>query len=709
MKKGHPMNRFLERLQCRAASFRHPKRPKLRPRTLTFVEPLEDRRLMTVDLTQAVSTLPPPVSALVLESGLTATPPVFSALPGASVRASFNANTGILRVVGTEANDQFRVVESLGRLRVELYVPGVFVSGQGVYTPLGIRAASGSVDSLEAISVKSVEMYGWGGNDVLRYTDMLNSPVTFARTNWAESFVVRIAGDVGNDTLEVSAGITSSLDGGAGSDRLVGGWGYDKLFGGDGNDTLFGNGDSDVLRGDAGDDRLYGGDGHDILLGGLGNDRMAGEKGNDTLRGEDGNDVLIGAFDGFAGEPGADILYGGAGDDVLYGGDGRDTLWGDAGFDVLLGENGRDRLFGGDQDDRMYGGNDDDELNGEAGNDRIAGENGNDRIYGGMGNDVLIGAFDGWAGEVGGADLIYGGEGHDYLYGGDGAAALYGEAGHDVLMGENGNDNLYGGNGDDALYGGAGQDGIFGGGGSDRAWGGTESDRFLTWQDGVLAVFDLSSFFGNEGEDAVVHFVNSPAATPNLNGFGNVSFAQGRWTEKEVINVDVALNNLHHHAANARLLKTASQGRVTLQRVGAQLTNLGNTIDGWNSNGEIAVTDTSFGSDQALWQTVYHEFGHNWDRPDENAYAQDFRNLSGWVESDAQPSKNHLATKATDDKWWYVNPDQFARDYGKSNPLEDYATTWETYFMNRYHGTTMGNKIVQAKLDNLDRLFAMLG
>ena len=38
-------------------------------------------------------------------------------------------------------------------------------------------------------------------------------------------------------------------------------------------------------------------------------------------------------------------------------------------------------------------------------------------------------------------------------------------------------------------------------------------------------------------------------------------------------------------------------------------------------------------------------------------------------------------------------------------PGEDYATTWESYFMDKYHGTTMGNTVVQSKYDNLDLLF----
>ena len=111
--------------------------------------------------------------------------------------------------------------------------------------------------------------------------------------------------------------------------------------------------------------------------------------------------------------------------------------------------------------------------------------------------------------------------------------------------------------------------------------------------------------------------------------------------------------------------------------------------------------------------TVYHELGHNWDDTSENAYAGAFRSLSGWVQSPTRPSSSHLASRAPGDAWWYLNTALFARpdtfgttdSYSRWNPFEDFATTWETYFLNRYHGTTNGNNLVVAKQNNLGRLF----
>jgi hypothetical protein len=119
----------------------------------------------------------------------------------------------------------------------------------------------------------------------------------------------------------------------------------------------------------------------------------------------------------------------------------------------------------------------------------------------------------------------------------------------------------------------------------------------------------------------------------------------------------------------------------------------------------------------ALWETVYHELGHNWDTPNNNQHIDAFRKLSDWRESAVQPTANHLSSLAANDDWWYVNTALFARpdtpgslnSYSRWNPFEDYATTWETYFLSRYHGTTNGNVIVKAKHANLDLLFAGLG
>jgi hypothetical protein len=64
---------------------------------------------------------------------------------------------------------------------------------------------------------------------------------------------------------------------------------------------------------------------------------------------------------------------------------------------------------------------------------------------------------------------------------------------------------------------------------------------------------------------------------------------------------------------------------------------------------------------------IVHEIGHNWDTVDENPGIGAFFNLSVWR------SRHHV--------WVYENPNAvFARDYGKTSPYEDFATSLEVYY-----------------------------
>lgn len=279
-------------------------------------------------------------------------------------------------------------------------------------------------------------------------------------------------------------------------------WGYD------GTDTYDATNSTGVRS------LAYGGNGDDTLRGGEGNDLLVGENGSDVLRGGVGNDKLLGAFDGWAGEfEGYDHLYGGDGDDELWGGDGRDLLAGENGNDLLAGQNGDDKLLGAFDgwagevggNDHMYGGDGDDELWGGDGHDLLAGENGNDVLVGQNGNDLLMGAFYGWAGEVGGNDHLYGGLGDDDLWGGYGNDVLDGDAGQDYLNGEWGDDTLHGGGDDDWLDGQWGNDLIYGGAGCDLAFGGDGHDSLLGEDDHDTLHGDAGNdlVYGGGGDDMV--------------------------------------------------------------------------------------------------------------------------------------------------------------------------------------------------------------
>lgn len=186
--------------------------------------------------------------------------------------------------------------------------------------------------------------------------------------------------------------------------------GKNKLDGADGvSDTIFGK---------DGNDRLRGFGCEDLLDGGAGNDRILGGTGKDTLRGRIGNDTLLGGA-------ASDILNGGLGSDRLNGGEGDDLLKGRRGLDLLIGGTGNDVLSGGRRNDRIRSGSGDDIADGGQGDDFVKGGSGNDILTGRTGQDTLVG----FAGD----DTISGGLGNDLIIGSAGVDRLSGNRGRDVF------------------------------------------------------------------------------------------------------------------------------------------------------------------------------------------------------------------------------------------------------------------------------------
>ena len=457
----------------------------------------------------------------------------------------------------------------------------------------------------------------------------------------------------------------------------------------------------DYMLGGRGADQIWGGDGADTIVGGDGRDAIYGEGGNDTLKGADEFSARETVGDNM------DYILGGVGSDAIWGGDGADTLVGGNGNDSLFGEDGNDTMKGADEfnayettgnnADYMLGGAGNDAMWGGNGNDTLVGGDGSDALYGEIGEDILKGAQEFNAHEAGGdADLLDGGIGNDTLWGGDGDDALHGGPGTDRLYGEAGNDGLFAGMGD----------------GVESLLGGPGADRFLTL-DGEDVIQD------REGIDARIAFRNSPALSGvKLAGQpGTYSFAAGSWNNAEVDRVDVALANLHHHTGNTRLLKTAARGEMSFLAVGMQ-TSPGFQAGGWNSGSEIAFVNLPAIATSYIQRTVYHEFGHNWDDQSENRFVNTFRAVSGWqVHNNDGGSLFPPAgyNGSLDGAWDYrasaVNT--FAREYGKTNPNEDMASTWEAYFVNAYHGgaaqlVVEGLTMNGAKWATLDSLFGDL-
>jgi len=104
-----------------------------------------------------------------------------------------------------------------------------------------------------------------------------------------------ITGSAYADHLDGDAN-ANVIKGGAGNDTIHGNGGYDNLYGEDGNDTITAYGSWTVtgttIDGGAGNDRLFGGDSSDHMIGGSGNDLIIGGGGTNTLEGGSGHDTF---------------------------------------------------------------------------------------------------------------------------------------------------------------------------------------------------------------------------------------------------------------------------------------------------------------------------------------------------------------------------------------------------------------------------------
>ena len=113
--------------------------------------------------------------------------------------------------------------------------------------------------------------------------DLNGVPYSFPLASVTGGAVV-VHGRNGADDISVDgglAGVTLSMYGGNGHDRLAGGAGGEYLYGGNGRDRL---------EGGDGADHLYGGNGRDDLDAGDGADMLFGERGVDSLTGGLGAD-----------------------------------------------------------------------------------------------------------------------------------------------------------------------------------------------------------------------------------------------------------------------------------------------------------------------------------------------------------------------------------------------------------------------------------
>lgn len=389
-----------------------------------------------------------------------------------------------------------------------------------------------------------------------------------------------------------------------------------------------------------------------------GNDRIINLTNKTTVQlGGDGNDTLTGGagFDSLSGESGNDSLVGGAGNDQMFGGAGNDRMLGNAGYDLLQGGDGNDSMLGGDGNDTMLG---------EAGMDQISGENGDDNLSGGDSLDILLG--------------------------GNGNDVIHGDAGNDIIAGGAGNDDLFGGADNDQLEGGPGNDGLFGGSGQEHLYGNGGIDRFLRWD----APGNKTTVHDKASSESLTYFKDQTQETDLVRDGLTLRYAPGQWSEGEIELVDTGLEFLHHEVGNTKMLKRANGGDMTFLRIGAYIPyDAGDGIDDANDqianrkglsllgtnhgNGAIDLNqnDFTFASPDEFTASVVHELAHNWQEA--NGRLDEWLALSGWVKS-TTPNANQILSN--DGQWVYDKNAEFARDYGKTNPHEDFATMFEAYF-----------------------------
>jgi hypothetical protein len=333
-----------------------------------------------------------------------------------------------------------------------------------------------------------------------------------------------------------------------------------------------------------------------------------------------------------------------------------------AGDDRMSGQDGNDIMNGGDGFDVMNGGAGDDQMNGEAGNDWILGAAGNDDLTGWDGNDILLGE--------------------------DGDDRIHGNAGNDFVSGGLGRDDLFGGANNDDVEGGPGNDGLFGGGGKDTLNGGTGTDRFLKW----VAAGNTTTIQGAQSYESITSFKDTTSTqTFSVQGL-TLRYQPASWSEEQIEQVDGGLDFLHAEVGNTKMLKLSGGGNVTMFRYGNYIpynatdgnndandmraNDMGPGFTGFNrNNGQIWFGDGAFTSDFEVAETTIHELAHNWDK--ENGKFNEWKALSGWVET-TNPNANQ--TLSRDGRWVYNSNTEFFRNYGRTNPYEDFATSFEAYY-----------------------------
>jgi Ca2+-binding RTX toxin-like protein len=281
-----------------------------------------------------------------------------------------------------------------------------------LYGPSNSVATASGGDGNDTIYA-SAGVSGGNGDDTIYYS-----------SSYTNSF--RVAGDAGNDRIEVNSQYGATVAGGDGSDTIYGNIGGDFLssaaFGAYGQD-LFADDvgtEKDVLEGLGGDDVLAIGYGDDAD-GGAGVDKLRLSLASavsaisfNTASITSGQPFVLGGgtiqnieaieyirATSFADtltigtQPSTATIYAGAGDDLVSGGGSVITVYGESGNDWINGSAAGDEIHGGAGADTIHAGGGNDAIYLDDISDLVAGET----LDGGSGIDSLT-AFGGQAGQT---------------------------------------------------------------------------------------------------------------------------------------------------------------------------------------------------------------------------------------------------------------------------------------------------------------------
>ncbi|MFN9719320.1 MAG: phosphatase PAP2 family protein [Planctomycetota bacterium] len=148
---------------------------------------------------------------------------------------------------------------------------GRFVAANCLPMRAGVQVVNGALQVFGTSRSDIIRIDVWGSSLNIRMNGR-----SYLTTPGIPIVCICIDAGPGNDDVAVSSriGLSSTIEGGTGNDRLSGGSGDDLLLGDAGHDLLFGNWGNDLLFGGSGDDTLDGGVGYNSLDAGFGSDTL---------------------------------------------------------------------------------------------------------------------------------------------------------------------------------------------------------------------------------------------------------------------------------------------------------------------------------------------------------------------------------------------------------------------------------------------------